>query len=269
MQPMKFFLDTHDQRSKTFPPASRASSSPSSSRSTRRSRVRKAEIRAAHARRLRGRARLLLQHGPQRGARAARARARGPAVRYDHRGDDGHTRRSLLPAAGVGVRPEGSEFTRAGRALSSPDRARRRLSRVRLRRDVRPPLRADADARRDRLVAARAARRPVPPRIRHALLLTAQMVYVCMVYGPIAAFLVELFPTRTATRRCRSPITSGTDGRRLSAAHRDRGGHGLGLGQGDVRRGLDLHRPDLPHHRLPRDLRRGLALRPGDAVERD
>ena len=28
------------------------------------------------------------------------------------------------------------------------------------------------------------------------LLLTVQMVYVCMVYGPIAAFLVELFPTR-------------------------------------------------------------------------
>jgi MFS family permease len=28
------------------------------------------------------------------------------------------------------------------------------------------------------------------------LLVTIQMVYVCMVYGPIAAFLVELFPTR-------------------------------------------------------------------------
>jgi MFS family permease len=28
------------------------------------------------------------------------------------------------------------------------------------------------------------------------LLLVAQMVYVCMVYGPIAAFLVELFPTK-------------------------------------------------------------------------
>jgi MFS family permease len=28
------------------------------------------------------------------------------------------------------------------------------------------------------------------------LLLVVQMVYVCMVYGPIAAFLVELFPTR-------------------------------------------------------------------------
>jgi hypothetical protein len=28
------------------------------------------------------------------------------------------------------------------------------------------------------------------------LLIAIQMVYVCMVYGPIAAFLVELFPTR-------------------------------------------------------------------------
>jgi hypothetical protein len=28
------------------------------------------------------------------------------------------------------------------------------------------------------------------------LLLVLQMVYVCMVYGPIAAFLVEMFPTR-------------------------------------------------------------------------
>jgi hypothetical protein len=28
------------------------------------------------------------------------------------------------------------------------------------------------------------------------LLLSLQMVYVCMVYGPIAAFLVELFPTK-------------------------------------------------------------------------
>jgi hypothetical protein len=28
------------------------------------------------------------------------------------------------------------------------------------------------------------------------LLMCVQMVYVCMVYGPIAAFLVELFPTK-------------------------------------------------------------------------
>ncbi len=38
-----------------------------------------------------------------------------------------------------------------------------------------------------------------PAQINHVaivLLLTLQMVYVCMVYGPIAAFLVELFPTR-------------------------------------------------------------------------
>jgi MFS family permease len=38
-----------------------------------------------------------------------------------------------------------------------------------------------------------------PDEINHVamvLLLVAQMVYVCMVYGPIAAFLVELFPTK-------------------------------------------------------------------------
>jgi MFS family permease len=38
-----------------------------------------------------------------------------------------------------------------------------------------------------------------PAQINHValvLLLTLQMVYVCMVYGPIAAFLVELFPTK-------------------------------------------------------------------------
>lgn len=37
-----------------------------------------------------------------------------------------------------------------------------------------------------------------PEEINHVMLvvlLTLQMVYVCMVYGPIAAFLVELFPT--------------------------------------------------------------------------
>jgi MFS family permease len=38
-----------------------------------------------------------------------------------------------------------------------------------------------------------------PAQINHAAmvaLLTLQVIYVCMVYGPIAAFLVELFPTR-------------------------------------------------------------------------
>jgi MFS family permease len=33
-------------------------------------------------------------------------------------------------------------------------------------------------------------------RVAMVLLLVVQMVYVCMVYGPIAAFLVELFPTK-------------------------------------------------------------------------
>jgi MFS family permease len=36
---------------------------------------------------------------------------------------------------------------------------------------------------------------PLNPAVM-VLLLVVQMVYVCMVYGPIAAFLVELFPTR-------------------------------------------------------------------------
>ena len=38
-----------------------------------------------------------------------------------------------------------------------------------------------------------------PAQVNHfmmVVLLTVQMLYVCMVYGPIAAFLVELFPTR-------------------------------------------------------------------------
>lgn len=39
-----------------------------------------------------------------------------------------------------------------------------------------------------------------------------QMIYVTMVYGPIAAFLVEFFPARTVTRRCRFRITLATAG---------------------------------------------------------
>ena len=42
------------------------------------------------------------------------------------------------------------------------------------------------------------------------LILFIMLIYVTMVYGPIAAFLVELFPTR-APRRCRR-ITSATAG---------------------------------------------------------
>jgi hypothetical protein len=45
----------------------------------------------------------------------------------------------------------------------------------------------------DGLAAARAEDIAYVPMV---LLLTVQMLYVCMVYGPIAAFLVELFPTR-------------------------------------------------------------------------
>ena len=44
------------------------------------------------------------------------------------------------------------------------------------------------------------------------LILVIMVIYVTMVYGPIAAFLVEMFPTRSATPRCRCPITSATAG---------------------------------------------------------
>jgi hypothetical protein len=44
------------------------------------------------------------------------------------------------------------------------------------------------------------------------LILTIMVIYVTMVVRPIAAFLVELFPTRSATPPCRCPITSATAG---------------------------------------------------------
>lgn len=44
------------------------------------------------------------------------------------------------------------------------------------------------------------------------VVLTILVIYVTMVYGPIAAMLVEMFPTRIATRRCRCRITSATAG---------------------------------------------------------
>ena len=40
------------------------------------------------------------------------------------------------------------------------------------------------------------------------LILVMMVGYAAMVYGPVAAFLVELFPTRIVTRRCRCRITS-------------------------------------------------------------
>ena len=39
------------------------------------------------------------------------------------------------------------------------------------------------------------------------LLIFIQVIYITMVYGPIAAFLVELFPVRSATHPCPYPIT--------------------------------------------------------------
>ncbi len=42
--------------------------------------------------------------------------------------------------------------------------------------------------------------------------LTVLVIYVTMVYGPIAALLVELFPTASATPACRCHTTSATAG---------------------------------------------------------
>jgi hypothetical protein len=44
-------------------------------------------------------------------------------------------------------------------------------------------------------MAMSACAAPLRP-VLMVMLLVLQMVYVCLVYGPIAAFLVELFPTR-------------------------------------------------------------------------
>jgi MFS family permease len=57
----------------------------------------------------------------------------------------------------------------------------------------------DAKAYTDALRAAKYPEKADPARISHApivLLLIVLVIYVTMVYGPIAAFLVELFPTR-------------------------------------------------------------------------
>ena len=44
------------------------------------------------------------------------------------------------------------------------------------------------------------------------LILWIMLIYVTMVYGPIAAYLVELFPTRIRYTSCRCHTTSATDG---------------------------------------------------------
>jgi hypothetical protein len=43
-------------------------------------------------------------------------------------------------------------------------------------------------------------------------ILTYLIILVTMVYGPIAAMLVELFPTRIRYSACRCPTTSATAG---------------------------------------------------------
>ena len=59
------------------------------------------------------------------------------------------------------------------------------------------------------------------------LILVIMVLYVTMVYGPIAAFLVELFPARIRYTRCRCRITSATAGSAACcrSGDGDRGGH--------------------------------------------
>ena len=52
---------------------------------------------------------------------------------------------------------------------------------------------------------------------RVVLLLWLLIVYVTLVYGPIAAMLVEMFPRASDTRQCRSRITSATGGSAASS----------------------------------------------------
>ena len=42
------------------------------------------------------------------------------------------------------------------------------------------------------------------------LLVFVQVLYVCLIYGPIAAYLIEAFPAKIRYTRCRCRITSAT-----------------------------------------------------------
>ena len=79
------------------------------------------------------------------------------------------------------------------------------------------------------LVAAGYPKTADPAQINYVmveLILVIMVLYVTMVYGPIAAFLVEMFPTGSATHRCRCPITSATAGSAgcCRSCYRGRGG---------------------------------------------
>ena len=140
------------------------------------------QLRAAGAVRRHGRAGRRLVHRPV-------LRADVPAERAQDRLEDGVHR---------GVH-------RAGPGDAAVPRVRLAVGSDRPQEDHAGRLRAGgADLRADlhgdeALRQPEACPRPIPAQVNHValvLLLTMQMVYVCMVYGPIAAFLVELFPTK-------------------------------------------------------------------------
>lgn len=83
-------FDTHDRTHKTFPGRDHAGAVRHVLRAVRAGRSRQGVVVPAAPRRLRGGAGVLLQHGPERGCRAARARAGRAPVRPDHRSDDRH-----------------------------------------------------------------------------------------------------------------------------------------------------------------------------------
>ena len=83
------------------------------------------------------------------------------------------------------------------------------------------------------------------------LILVIMVIYVTMVYGPIAAFLVELFPTVSATPPCPCRITSATAGSAACCRCRDRRGG---------RDRQHLRRPVVPDRGGADDGGRGRAL---------
>jgi hypothetical protein len=90
---------------------------------------------------------------------------------------------------------------------------------------------------------------------RWSVILTLLVIYVTMVYGPIAAMLVELFPVRPAGRRrvLRLPAAAVRGG--LVYGDRARGAGPLGDRQRLGLRAVDgrvLHRLDLLRQRRPR-----------------
>ena len=95
-----------------------------------------------------------------------------------------------------------------------------------------------------------------------------QIIYVTMVYGPIAAFLVELFPPTSATRPCPCPTTWQRLVRRVPAPDRH-GPHRLGHGQGGLRQRRHLRGAHLSHRHRPADPRGGRALHQGDPRPQD